>query len=84
MKLNSKRVDLEYQPGEEIFTFPGETGLPFIFDVSAELTGNREAMNAVVAMLDETEALADQVKSFLKDTWPRAAGPADFCAGFQS
>ena len=38
MKINSKRVDLEYQPGEEIFTFPEESGLPFLFDVDEELT----------------------------------------------
>ena len=26
MKLNSKRIDFEYTPGEEIFTFPEDTG----------------------------------------------------------
>ena len=38
MKLNSKRIDFEYTPGEEIFTFPEDTGLPFMFDVDEELT----------------------------------------------
>lgn len=33
MKLNCKRIDLPYTPGEEIFNFPEESGLPFIFDV---------------------------------------------------
>ena len=28
MRLNSKRVNFEYQPGEEIFTFPEDTELP--------------------------------------------------------
>ena len=31
MKLNSKRIDFEYTPDEEIFTFPEDTGLPFLF-----------------------------------------------------
>ena len=29
MKLNCKRIDFAYTPGEEIFTFPEESGLPF-------------------------------------------------------
>ena len=33
MKLNCKRIDFEYTPGEEIFAFPEESGLPFLFDV---------------------------------------------------
>ena len=37
MKLNCKRIDLPYTPGEEIFTFPEDTGLPFLFDVEEEL-----------------------------------------------
>ena len=37
MKLNCKRIDLPYTPGEEIFTFPEESGLPFLFDVEEEL-----------------------------------------------
>mgnify|MGYP001751976584 CR=1 FL=1 len=43
MKLNSKRIDFEYMPGEEIFTFPEDTGLPFLFDVDEELTDNPTA-----------------------------------------
>ena len=37
MKLNCKRIDFTYTPGEEIFAFPDESGLPFIFDVEEEL-----------------------------------------------
>ena len=43
MKLNCKRIDFTYTPGEEIFNFPGESGLPFIFDVEEELTGDPAA-----------------------------------------
>ncbi len=66
MKLNSKRVDLEYQPGEEIFTFPDETGLPFTFDVEDELTGDQAAMDIVGQRLDEAESLAYKAKEALK------------------
>ena len=45
MKLNCKRIDFTYTPGEEIFTFPKNTGLPFIFDVEEELTGDPAAMD---------------------------------------
>ena len=60
MKLNCKRIDFEYTPGEEIFTFPEESGLPFLFDVEEELTADLTAMDAVGKMLDETEKLADE------------------------
>lgn len=66
MNLNSNRVHLEYEPGEEIFTFPEDTGLPFIFDVLEELTENKEAMNHVGKMLDEAESLAEKAKETLK------------------
>ena len=66
MKLNSKRVDLEYQLGEEIFTFPDETGLPFIFDVWDRLTGDQAAMDIVGQTLDEAETLAQKAKDALK------------------
>ena len=33
MKLNCKRIDFTYTPGEEIFNFPEESGLPFLLDV---------------------------------------------------
>ena len=55
MKLNCKRIDFTYTPGEEIFNFPEESGLPFIFDVEEELTGDPAAMDAVGEMLDEAE-----------------------------
>ena len=48
MKLNCKRIDFTYTPGEEIFNFPEESGLPFLFDVEEELTSDPVAMDAVV------------------------------------
>ena len=66
MKLNCKRIDFEYTPGEEIFTFPEESGLPFLFDVEEELTADLAAMDAVGKMLDETEKLAEKAKAAIR------------------
>ena len=66
MKLNSKRINFEYTPGDEIFTFPEQTGLPFIFDVDEELTDNSAAMDAVGEMLDEAEKMAEKAKNAIK------------------
>ena len=66
MKLNCKRIDLPDTPGEEIFTFPEDTGLPFLFDVEEELTADPAAMDAVGEMLDETEKLAEKAKAAIK------------------
>ena len=66
MKLNCKRIDFIYTPGEEIFNFPEESGLPFIFDVEEELTGDPAAMDAVGEMLDEAEKLAGKAKTAIK------------------
>ena len=66
MKINSKRIDFAYTPGEEIFAFPEDTGLPFLFDVEEELTGDPAAMDAVGEMLDEAEKLAEKAKSAIK------------------
>ncbi len=66
MKLNCKRLDLDYQPGEEIFYFPEESGLPFIFDVEEELTDNPVAMDAVGEVLDKAEELVEQAKAAIK------------------
>ena len=66
MKLNCKRIDLPYTPGEEIFTFPEDTGLPFLFDVEEELTADPAAMDAVGEMLDETEKLEEKAKAAIK------------------
>ena len=63
MKLNCKRIDFTYTPGEEIFNFPEESGLPFIFDVEEELTADPAAMDAVGEMLDEAEKLAEKAKA---------------------
>ena len=51
MKLNCKRIDFTYTPGEEIFSFPDESGLPFLFDVDEELTADPAAMDAVGELL---------------------------------
>ena len=66
MKLNCKRIDFEYTPGEEIFNFPEESGLPFIFDVEEEVTADPAAMDAVGKMLDEAEELAGKAKAAIK------------------
>ena len=66
MKLNCKRIDFTYIPGEEIFNFPEESGLPFLFDVEEELTGDPAAMDAVGEMLDEAEKLAEKAKAAIK------------------
>ena len=66
MKLSCKRIDFTYTPGEEIFNFPEESGLPFIFDVEEELTGDPAAMDAVGEMLDEAEKLAEKAKTAIK------------------
>ena len=66
MKLNCKRIDFAYTPGEAIFTFPEESGLPFLFEVDEELTGDPAAMDAVGKMLDEAEKLAEKAKAAIK------------------
>ena len=66
MKLSCKRIDFTYTPGEEIFNFPEESGLPFIFDVEEELTGDPAVMDAVGEMLDEAEKLAEKAKTAIK------------------
>ena len=66
MKLNCKRIDFTYTPGEEIFHFPEDTGLPFLFDVAKELTADPAAMDAVGEALDEAERLAEKAKAAIK------------------
>lgn len=66
MKLKCKRIDFTYTPGEEIFNFPEESGLPFLFDVDEELTADSVAMDAVGEMLDEVEKLAEKGKAAIK------------------
>ncbi len=66
MKLNCHRIDFTYTPGEEIFTFPDELGLPFLFDVDEELTDNLDAMATVGKMLDEAEQLGEKAKVAIK------------------
>ena len=75
MKLNCKRIDFTYTPGEEIFNFPEESGLPFIFDVEEELTADPAAMDAVGKMLDEAEELAEKAKAAIKAALADEADP---------
>ena len=65
MKLNCKRIDFTYTPGEEIFSFPDESGLPFLFDVEEELPADSAAMDAVGKMIDEAEKLSEKAKTCL-------------------
>ena len=66
MKLNCKRIDFTYTPGEEIFNFPEKSGLPFLFDVEEELTADPVTMDAVGEMLVEAEKLAEKAKAAIK------------------
>jgi hypothetical protein len=75
VKLNCKRIDFTYTPGEEIFNFPEESGLPFLFDVEGELTADSAAMDAVGEMLDEAERLAERPKLPSKRRWRTRAAP---------
>ena len=82
MKLNSKRIDFEYTPGEEIFTFPEDTGLPFMFDVDEELTSDTAAMNAVGENLDEAEKLAEKAKEAIRVALANENSPYHKCVTF--
>ena len=66
MKLNCKRIDFTYTPGEEIFTLPEESGRPFLLDVDEELTAEPAAMDGVGEMLDEAEKWAEKAKAAIK------------------
>ena len=66
MRLNCKRIDFEYMAGEGIFTFPEETGLPFIFDLDEELTADSATMDAVGKMLDEVDELTKKAKAAIR------------------
>ena len=82
MKLNSKRIDFEYTPGEEIFTFPEDTGLPFMFDVDEELTSDTAAMDAVGENLDEAEKLAEKAKGAIRVALANENNPYHKCVTF--
>ena len=82
MKLNCKRIDFEYTPGEEIFTFPEDTGLPFMFDVDEELTSDTAAMNAVGENLDEAEKLAEKAKEAIRVALANENNPYHKCVTF--
>ena len=66
MKLNCKRIDFTYTPGEEVFRFPEDTGLPFLFDVAEELTADPAAMDAVGEILGEAEELGEKAKTAIQ------------------
>ena len=82
MKLNCHRIDFLYTPGEEIFTFPEESGLPFLFDVDEELTDDLDAMDAVGKMLDEAEQLGEKAKVAVKTAIANEGGPFHDTATF--
>lgn len=82
MKLNCKRIDFEYTPGEEIFTFPEDTGLPFMFDVDEELTSDTAAMAAVGENLDEAEKLAEKAKEAIRVALANENSPYHKCVTF--
>ena len=82
MQLSCKRIDFEYTPGEEIFTFPEDTGLPFIFDVDEELTSDTAAMDAVGENLDEAEKLAEKAKEAIRVALANENSPYHKCVTF--
>lgn len=82
MQLNCKRIDFEYTPGEEIFTFPEDTGLPFMFDVVEELTSDTAAMDAVGENLDEAEKLAEKAKEAIRVALANENNPYHKCVTF--
>ena len=82
MKLNCHRIDFLYTPGEEIFTFPEESGLPFLFDVDEELTDDLDAMDAVGKMLDEAEQLGVKAKVAVKTAIANEGSPFHDTAAF--
>ncbi len=62
--LNSKKYSgIVYEKGSEIFLFPDESGLPFILDVSEELTSDENAMNDVASALDNVDSLVESSKN---------------------
>ena len=75
MKLNCHRIDFLYTPGEEIFTFPEESGLPFLFDVDEELTDDLDAMDAVGKMLDDAEQFGEKAKVAVKTAIANEGSP---------
>lgn len=67
MKLKSEKYpNIEYEKGEDIFLDPEDGQIPFYLDVEEELTEKKKAMEIIGAMLDETDALLEMVKDFLK------------------
>ena len=53
--------------GEEIFNFPEESGLPFIFDVEEELTADPAAMDVVGGML--AVSYTHLIQTWLMGSW---------------
>ena len=82
MKLSCKRIDFTYTPGEEIFNFPEESGLPFIFDVEEELTADPAAMDVVGENLDEAEKLAEKAKEAIRVALANENNPYHKCVTF--
>ncbi len=63
----SRYPSIFYKRGEEIFLAPEDSGIPFKFDVSEDLTGDEQAMAAVANALDQAEELAEKAKAFLEE-----------------
>lgn len=67
MELKTRKYPrILYEKGEELFLDPDDFDIPFWFDVSADLTGDEQAMAAVASALDEADELAEKTKAFLK------------------
>lgn len=55
-KINSKSYpEITYEPFEDIWFSPNEVGTPFSFDVTEDLTANKEKMNIIGNFLDNVE-----------------------------
>ena len=66
----------------DIFIFPEESGLSFLFDVDEELTDDPAAMDAVGEMLDEAEELAEKAKAAIKAALADEDSPYHSVAAF--
>ncbi|MCL2152243.1 MAG: hypothetical protein FWH57_04690 [Oscillospiraceae bacterium] len=64
--LNSaKYQDILYEPGEKIDYLPKETGIPFIFEVSDDLTNDINAMNQVALFLDDIDSFREKALKYI-------------------
>ena len=61
MKLNCKRIDFTYTPGEEIFNFPAESGLTFKMCIRDR--------PYTVAVQNKNQEMADYLKALEPEEW---------------